>query len=81
MERVNKIINMLENGQHKEAFTEYNLILQRGLPDEKFQLAEELYQLGFLDEARTLIENLLKIYPEEGELRVLLAEILVDSSR
>lgn len=72
---------MLENGQHKEAFTEYNLILQRGLPDEKFQLADELYQLGFLDEARALVENLLKIYPEEGELRVLLAEILVDSSR
>ena len=79
MERVNKIINMLENGQHKEALNEYNDVLQSGKPDEKFLLGEELYQYGFLDEAKALIENLLVIFPEEGELLVLLGEILVEA--
>lgn len=78
MDRVNKIIKLLENGQHKEALNEYNLILQGGTPDEKFFLGEELYQYGFLEEARVLIENLLRLYPEEGELLVLLGEILVE---
>lgn len=70
---------MLENGQHKEAFNEYNVVLTKGLPDEKFILAEELFQYGFLDEAKTLVENLLAVYPEEGELLVLLGEILVEA--
>jgi len=79
MDRVNKIISLLENGQHNEAISEYNVVLQRGLPEEKFLLGEELYQFGFLDEAKTLVENLLETYPEEGELLVLLAEILVEA--
>ncbi|WP_413309985.1 tetratricopeptide repeat protein [Bacillus sp. 1P10SD] len=79
MDRVNKIISMLENGQHNEALTEYNVVLNSGMPEEKFILGEELYQFGFLEEAKALIENLLKIYPEEGELLVLLGEILVET--
>ncbi|WP_040208362.1 tetratricopeptide repeat protein [Neobacillus jeddahensis] len=79
MDRVNKIISLLENGQHNEALSEYNVVLQSGLPEEKFLLGEELYQYGFLSEAKALVENLLVIYPEEGELLVLLGEILVEA--
>jgi tetratricopeptide (TPR) repeat protein len=79
MDRVNKIITLLENGQHNEAINEYNVVLTSGMPDEKFLLAEELYQFGFLAEAKALVENLLEFYPEEGELLVLLGEILVES--
>ena len=79
MDRINKIIQMLEKGQHKEALTEYNVVLNSGMSDEKFLLAEELYQFGFLEEAQALVENLLEIYPEEGELLVLLGEILVEA--
>ena len=79
MDRVNKIITMLENGQHNEAINEYNVVLTKGQPDEKFLLAEEMFQYGFLSESKALVENLLVIYPEEGELLVLLGEILVES--
>jgi tetratricopeptide (TPR) repeat protein len=79
MDRVNKIITMLENGQHNEAINEYNVVLTKGQPDEKFLLAEEMFQFGFLAESKALVENLLTIYPEEGELLVLLGEILVDA--
>ncbi|MEH7109331.1 tetratricopeptide repeat protein [Bacillus sp. JJ1764] len=79
MDRVNKIIQMLENGQHNEALIEYNVVLTKGKPEEKFLLSEELFQLGFLEEAKALAENLLEIYPEEGEILVLLGEILVEA--
>ncbi|AIM15435.1 tetratricopeptide repeat protein [Neobacillus sp.] len=79
MERITKIIRMLENGQHKEALTEYNMILKKGSHEEKFLLGEELFHYGFLDEAKALIESLLKIYPEEGELLALLGEILIET--
>ncbi|MBO0958162.1 tetratricopeptide repeat protein [Neobacillus sp. MM2021_6] len=79
MDRVNKIINMLENGQHKQALNEYNLILKNGSHEEKFLLGEELFQYGFLVEAKALVESLLESYPEEGELLILLSEILVES--
>lgn len=79
MDRVNKIISLLENGQHNEAINEYNVVLNNGMPDEKFLLAEEFYQFGFLAEAKALVENLLEVYPEEGELLVMLGEILVES--
>ena len=58
---------------------EYNVVLTKGQPDEKFLLGEEMFQYGFLDEAKALVENLLEIYPEEGELLVLLGEILVEA--
>ncbi len=79
MDRVNKIISLLENGQHNEAIDEYNVVLTNGMPDEKFMLAEELFEFGFLTEAKSLVNSLLEIYPEEGELLVMLGEILVEA--
>lgn len=81
MERVEKILALLENGQHKEALNEYNEVLKYGMSDEKFLLGEELFQLGFLDEAKDLFENLLDLYPEEGELLVLHGEVLIEAGK
>jgi len=78
MDKVEKIVTMLENGQHKQAKAEYNEVLKNGTADEKYLLGEKLVQLGFLEEAKALIEDLLELYPDEGELLVMLAEILVD---
>jgi tetratricopeptide (TPR) repeat protein len=80
MDRIDRIMALLENGQHKEALAEYNIVLKNGMPEEKFLLGEGLFQYGFLDEAKALIENLLSIYPEEGELLVLLGEILIEAN-
>lgn len=78
MDKVNKIITLLENGQHEEALESYQQILLDGSHEERFLLAEELFQYGFLEEAKTLYERLLEAYPEEGELLVLLAETHID---
>ncbi|MCE4047223.1 MULTISPECIES: tetratricopeptide repeat protein [Bacillaceae] len=74
MERVNEILTLLENGQQAKALSYYEEILSQGSNEERFVLGEELFQLGFLDEAKALFKMLLEAYPEEGELLVLLAE-------
>lgn len=38
-----------------------------------------MFQFGFLEEARALVESLLEVFPEEGEILVLLGEILVEA--
>lgn len=78
MDKVNKIITLLENGQHEEAIESYQQILIGGSHEERFLLAEELFQYGFLEEAKALYDRLLEAYPEEGELLVLLAETHID---
>jgi tetratricopeptide (TPR) repeat protein len=78
MDTVNKIISLLENGQQKEAVKQYKLLLQNGTSEEKYDLAEELNRLGFLEEAAALYKNLLETFPEEGELLILLAEIYIE---
>lgn len=78
MDNVNKIITLLENGQHEEAIKGYKKILQDGSNEERLVLGEELFSFGFLEEARSLFEKLLEVYPEEGELLVLLAETCID---
>ncbi|MCA1027115.1 MULTISPECIES: tetratricopeptide repeat protein [Cytobacillus] len=78
MDKVKKIIALLENGLHDEALEKYKEILSHGTHEERFVLAEELMQYGFLKEAHQLIERLLDAYPEEGELLVMKAEIFID---
>lgn len=78
MDKINKIINHLENGEHEAALKGYTEILKNGTNDERLILGEELFQYGFIEEAKKLLEILLDIYPEEGEILVTLAEILVE---
>jgi tetratricopeptide (TPR) repeat protein len=81
MDMVNKIISLLENGQQNEALQRYKQVLKRGTPEEKYDLAEGLVSLGFLDEAAELYESILSLYPDEGELIVLLAEIYIETDK
>ncbi|MFE8695670.1 tetratricopeptide repeat protein [Cytobacillus sp. FJAT-53684] len=78
MDKVNQIITLIENGQHEEALKQYKQILLNGSNEERFVLGEELFQYGFMEEAKALFERLLESYPEEGELLVLLAEVSID---
>ncbi|WP_338021707.1 tetratricopeptide repeat protein [Bacillus pakistanensis] len=78
MNYVEKMISTLEEGNLKEAEKYYKRVKSLGTDEDKFYLAEELYHLGFLEEAKELFEGLLKKFPGEGELVVLLAETLVE---
>lgn len=78
MSYAQQMLESLEKGENEAALLLFKKIQSFSSDNEKFALAEQLYGLGFLEEARALYEGLLEAFPEEGELRVLLAEVLVD---
>lgn len=74
-ELVLKHIELQDLSKAKEVF---NKVKKSGSPEEKFFLAEQLSQYGFLEEAKELYEKLLEEFPEENELKIMLAELLID---
>nr|WP_295971658.1 tetratricopeptide repeat protein [uncultured Bacillus sp.] len=78
METVNTIVALLESGQQQKALIGYERILAEGSNDERFLLAEALFNYGFLEETKQLYRCLLEIYPSEGEIIVLYAEVLIE---
>lgn len=78
---VEEITNYIENGQLEKAMAAYQRILENGSDEEKFLLSEELFRFGFMEETEALIESLLKKYPDEGELHVLLAETRIEMGK
>ncbi|WP_240732946.1 lipopolysaccharide assembly protein LapB [Jeotgalibacillus sp. S-D1] len=73
-----QMIQYLHEGKLEQALNEFSKIKAGGTDDEKFELAEELFQLGFHEHAKELFQLLIQSYPDEGELKVLLAETLVE---
>lgn len=71
-------LDHLERGQLDEFKKTYASALRHDDDDTLYSLAEELYTLGFLNQARRIYEKLLERYPEEDDLRVNLADILIE---
>ncbi|WP_046173713.1 tetratricopeptide repeat protein [Domibacillus indicus] len=81
MNNAENMIAHLEKGDMAGASALYEKVLASSDAEEQFMLGEQLLQLGFLDEARQLFEQLLESFPGEGELSLLLAETLVELDR
>ena len=78
MNRVSECVNFLMKGNLTESLNIFNEIKKDGADEERLLLAEELEQLGFLEEAVSLYEKLLEDYPNEGELLVAAADIYIN---
>ncbi|MGE8204323.1 tetratricopeptide repeat protein [Heyndrickxia sp. NPDC080065] len=78
MNNIQQMIHFLEDGSMEKAAEVLSKVKVSGNDEEKYILAEELLQLGFLNEAKELYELLLSLYPNEGEIKVSLAEVLVE---
>ncbi|MFB9829447.1 tetratricopeptide repeat protein [Lederbergia wuyishanensis] len=72
------MIKYIEEQNLSKAEKQFKKVKISGTDDEKYMLALSLTQYGFLEEARELFEILLHIYPDEGELKLNLAELLVE---
>jgi len=75
------MLEALSSGDLAQATVYFNEALENDLPEEKIQLADNLYQLGFLEEASTLFKNLLEIFPDEDSLKISLAEIAIEEDK
>lgn len=74
-----KMLNAIEMGQLDEAKKDFAWALRQDDDEVLFSLAEQLYALGFLQQAQRTYLKLLDRYPDEDELRTALAEIAIDN--
>ncbi|MHA8137919.1 tetratricopeptide repeat protein [Lactobacillaceae bacterium Scapto_B20] len=76
-----KALELLTAGKLAEFDKQFELALANDSDDLLFSLAEELYSLGFLDQAKQIYHRLLAKYPDEDELRANLAEIAISEDQ
>lgn len=74
-------LDQLDRGQLDKFKKAYASALRHDDDDTLYNLAEELYTLGFLNQSRRIYEKLLDRYPEEDDIRVNLADIAIDEDK
>ncbi|WP_413627338.1 tetratricopeptide repeat protein [Fructilactobacillus vespulae] len=79
MNNSEKALNAIQDN-NLESYQEYfKKALLEDSDDLLFSLAEEVYSLGFSDDALKIYKQLLKKYPNEDELRTYIADILISN--
>ncbi|KZE97478.1 Beta-barrel assembly-enhancing protease [Geobacillus stearothermophilus] len=78
MTRVEQIIRLVENGNVDEALALVPKVKKYGSDEEKYTLADCLYSWGMLEEAKELLEELASRYPDDGDVRLFLAEVYTE---
>lgn len=73
-----QMLDALSGGQLEVAKKLFASALRHDDDDMLFSLAEELYGLGFLKQAKRVYLKLLDTYPDADELRTGLADVLID---
>lgn len=76
-----KMLDALSSGQLEESKRIFALALRNDSDDMLFSLAEELYGLGFLKQSSRTYKKLLDKYPDADELRIGLADVLIDEGQ
>lgn len=74
-----KMLDQLDAGQMAEAKKSFAWALRKDDDNTLFNLAEQLYGLGFLHQAQRIYLKLLDKYPDEDQIKTSLAEIAIDS--
>lgn len=78
METVMQAVHLVENNQVEKALKMLEDYLPVADEEEKFTIAQLYLQWGYLTESSVILHQLLDIYPEESELRIMLAEIYTE---
>ncbi|MDO4903485.1 MAG: tetratricopeptide repeat protein [Limosilactobacillus sp.] len=73
-----QMLDQIEKGQIADARGTFKQALANDDDQMLFSLGEELYGMGFLNEAQRVYLTLLQRYPDEDELRTNLATIAID---
>src|SRR5690625_5186492 len=78
MELVEQAIKKIEIGNVEEGLSELSSIAKTADHETKYEIAGLYYELGHMNKAKKIVEELLFFYPDEGYLYAFLAELLID---
>lgn len=75
MSYAEKMLDALEKGDMTQAREDFQQVLAHDDDETKYNLAGELYALGFTGQAQRLYEGLLGQYPDQDDIKTVLADI------
>src|SRR5690625_7586440 len=78
MSSIEQAIQLIEEDKLQEAVDLLRQSLEQADDNETLMIADLFIDLGLLEDARPILETLLEKYPDEAEIRVVLAEIYID---
>ena len=78
MDTIFEVYQLIENNQPKKALKLLESYYDKANDDEKFTIAQIYMDLGDLFKASSIIEDLLKKYPNENELKLALSHIYIE---
>src|SRR5690625_3872084 len=78
MQTIHQAVQYMENHEYEKALQLLNEHLEQATDDEKFTIAHLYRQWGFLQQAKPIVEDLMLSYPNEGELKTMLADIYIE---
>lgn len=81
MEIIQQAAQWVEEGKVEEAVAFLQEEAKTATDDTLFAIIDAFYEWGFFEEAIVLLETLLKKYPDEGELMILLADMFIELER
>lgn len=78
MEEIHRAITLMEQYKTDEAIKVLEEFLPQANEDEKYTIAELYKQWGMLEEAKMILLGLVQQYPDETDLKLMLADIHID---
>lgn len=78
---IEKIVDDIAAGHVEEGLAQLESLEKTANDEQKYTLAEAYFELGHIELAHALIDELLEIYVDEGELYAFKAELLIDDGK
>jgi tetratricopeptide (TPR) repeat protein len=75
---IQEAIKLINEGQTESGIEQLKKITEAADHETNYQIAEIYHQLGLVDLAKEIIEELISFYPDESELAMFMAELLID---
>ena len=78
MNPIDQAIQLIEQDEIKKAVSILRDYVRQASDNDLITIADLFIELGLLDDARSILESLLEDYPDESDIRLVLAEIYID---
>ncbi len=78
MNAITQAINEIEKGNVKEGLEQLSILEKSADHQSKYTIAQVYQELGHIDKAKVIVDELLMLYPDEGSLYAFAAELLID---
>lgn len=78
IKEIEKAIAAIELGDVDKGLGDLKQLLKRADHQSKYDIAQVFHELGHVEQAKEIIDELMMLYPDEGSLNALAAELLID---